>query len=259
MIELVEKIKNIFQIPFVEGIIGAIVTYVFLKLKLRVSLRPLKKIWRIFKDDTIFIILPGITQDSFYIPIVKQHSKIPKNVKLMPFSESIGIAELQKTLEQLFPKKRIVLSNSENFFNITDSYISIGGPSVNKITHDLLNVHKIDYGFQLIYPDHYAIDDVAKKRYKCDEDDNQILNDYGFIFISNNPHNSQKKVCVLCGVWAHGTYSAIQALTSSKMTIKQIAKYLKKNKNILIVTKSNVSDVNTGAPTIDFMRPLQNK
>jgi len=254
---MMEKILNFFNLPFVEAILTTIAILLLNKTKNIIKGRPIKNIWDQFiVKDKINLIFPSFVQSKFNIPFLNTESRIPKNVKLLPLAEGFAISEMVRVLKKIYPKKEIAFHESDSYSDKTSSFISIGGPSVNRITHILLNIQKIDKYFKIVYPDHYAIDRLDNVEYHAQEESESIVNDFGFIFFTENPFNKDAKVCIVCGVWANGTNSAIQALISSKKLQKQIKKEMKSKKNFIFITKSNVSGNVTGKPVLVKSRQI---
>ena len=255
-----ELLFKILQLPFVEAILTALVIAIGAKTVRSIHRRPLRRIWNpiVGKQKTIHLILPSFKLASFHIEIANSDSPIPDNVVLMPFAEALGISDLKRTLEKLYPKKRVILHDSDRFTDFKESFISIGGPSINRVTHELVSVRKIDKGFSIHYPAHAAEDTVPPTAvYSPQKNGNMIIEDYGFIIISDNPFDTEKRVCIVFGVWANGTNSAIQSLIGVNDSAKNIGTYVRKHRNVLVTTRSNVTGVFTGLPEIAKMRPLR--
>lgn len=186
------------------------------------------------KKGDIILVVPNIIMKEFYIPIVDSTSRLPKNVHLLPFAESTGISILFGSLNKIYPKKQIKIIPSYNFSEYRSHLLVMGGPSVNEVTHELLNIQHICKTIEIIYPDHYVKDSLRDKIYKSIEKDEGIIDDYGFLIISRNPFSPDYFVVIFMGVWAHGTNSAIQTF---------LRLYQKKIKNEL--KRKNLPDIQT--------------
>lgn len=264
MPDISKFLRELFDFPFLEtaalGLFYLIVDWI----RKRIRYRQLHKVWDkiIGGHPEINVVFPSFNVKEFQVEIVGKTSHIPSNVHLLPLAESLGISSLVQLFELIYRKKKIVLHPSENFTLLTSSFISIGGPSINRISNMLLNVQQVDKHFKIIYPDHYAQDQFNLRDYVAREKNGAIENDFGFIIIAENPFNPKETVCILCGIWAHGTNAAIQATTKllveqrASDSVKKFVKKLSAKGEILVVVESKVHGFTTGVPNIVMVRDI---
>ncbi|MEH1937346.1 MAG: hypothetical protein V7L14_27295 [Nostoc sp.] len=258
-------INSFLSNPLVQALLGAIlgafITTIQNKIRNYIRLKPFHLIWdNIFDDEeNIYIAVSDIPLDKF--PIFKQNStsQLPNNVSLLGVQEAVGLAELRQAMKIAYPNKKIYPDISRDFNFYTSSFISVGGPSVNSTTYEILINSKLKNQIEIVYPEHYAIDKKNNVEYKPDLIRNEIKEDYGFIIVNRNPFNPNKTVCLFFGVWPQGTRAAIQTmieLNVKEKYVRQLTKLIKRKCPILVIVKTKVVGLVQGTPEIVLLREL---
>jgi hypothetical protein len=261
---VLETLSEIFELPFAETIAVALVTLSVAWLRAKLKYRLFHRVWDRLADKRkdIHIVFPSFNVKQFDIDIVKKKSRIPSNIFLIPLAESLGISQLIQVFERVYRGKRVILHSSNSFAFLTEDFVTIGGPSINRITDLLLNHHNLDCSLRITYPDHYVEDQCDGETYAVQELNGEINNDFGFIIISKNPFNPKAVVFVLYGVWAHGTNSAIQTLTrliidkQQTPSVRRLVDRLDAQGEVTIVSESKIYGFTTGVPDIIKIRDV---
>lgn len=159
------------------------------------------------KCDGVYIILsnflPPINEDEFL-------RRMPKNVVFMPAAEGAAVARLVIALRTA--KRRINIHFTSKDYPANPRHlpvICIGGPSVNAVSKEILAKNHPE--FRIEYPQHDAY--VLNKRFKPDVENDEIIEDYGFL-AGGEFHGAP--YVVLCGVYSSGTWAAAQVLITLK-------------------------------------------
>lgn len=159
------------------------------------------------RGRSVQIVLPGFELHDFLPRGTTERAKIPRNMLVMPMAEGSSIAQLTAAFHEIgAPDVKIVRQEEYQDAGLT---ISIGGPSVNSISHQLLR--RTFPEFHIKYPEHIA--SFGSTWFVADTDsDGALVEDYGFIGFGISP--SGNPWVVLCGVWAPGTQMATTALVN---------------------------------------------
>jgi hypothetical protein len=261
---VLETLSEIFDLPFAETIAVALVTLSVAWLREKLKYRLFHKVWDRLADKRkeIHVVFPSFNVKQFEIEIVKKKSRIPGNIFLIPLAESLGISRLIQVFEKVYRGKKVILHSSDSFGFLTEDFVTIGGPSINRITDLLLNQHNLDCSLKIIYPDHYVEDQCDAETYRVQELNGEIKNDFGFTIISKNPFNPKAVVFILYGVWAHGTNSAIQTLTNviidkqQTPSVRRLVDRLDAQGEVVLVTESKIHGFTTGVPNIIKIRDV---
>ncbi|WP_445357529.1 hypothetical protein ACJJIC_17610 [Microbulbifer sp. ANSA002] len=246
--------------PFVEAFLTASFIGSAAILKKKFDAKDYKALWDKFfgdSDSDIHVVLPLIKQRTLFSEITRTQSRIPDNVLFMPYDESLGIQLLKDRIERVYPKRKVIFHDSHNFVDDHKTFICVGGPAINVVSRDLLLTRRIDEKFKMDFLGRYAIDEVDDSVYKSSVLGDSITEDYGFIFFSKNPYHKDSFICLVFGIWSHGTYSAIQALCGKGTHLPELAESLKLNKSLFAVTKSAVRGMVTGFPSVEKVRRIE--
>lgn len=144
----------------------------------------------------------------------------PANVLLMPAAEGSALARLVIGIRKVKHRVNIQIINGDKYPWNPDHLpvISIGGPSVNDVSKELLAYHP-DFGIS--YPQHDA--HVGNISYKPRQTDGAIVEDYGF---TATGEHMGAPYAVLFGVYSAGTWAATQTFINlqSKIYRKKLAR-----------------------------------
>jgi hypothetical protein len=168
----------------------------------------LSHLYAFFKHaKTIQLIVPQFHTPEFVVDDDGTTAMIPPNVPVMPMAEGGSIVQLVGALHSI-GCRNVRLVDQEHYHDEGHGTvtISVGGPSVNRVSARLLSQNAPD--FHLSYPEHvatYGTTTFTPKR----GGDNSLEDDYGFIAIGTTPKRG--KCLVLLGVWAPGTQAATEA------------------------------------------------
>ncbi|GAA5445031.1 hypothetical protein Misp06_03224 [Microbulbifer sp. NBRC 101763] len=246
--------------PFVEAAFTTLFIGTAAFCKKKFDAKSYRALWDRFLGDSkadIHVVLPLIKQKTLYSDITKTQSLIPDNVLFMPYDESLAIQLLKDRIKKVYPKRKVVFHDSHNFVHDQKTFICIGGPAINVVSRDLLLTRKIDSKFKVDFLGRFANDETDGRVYMSNTLDGSITEDYGFIFITENPCQRDSCVCLVFGIWSHGTYSAIQALCGKGTHLPELANKLKINKSLFAITKSTVRGMVTGFPSVEKVRKIE--
>lgn len=231
-------------LSLVAAAIFALIGWVGKNVLLKFRLRHMQ--YLLGDADSVKIVFP-----TFFSPIFLEDSPgkgavIPKNILLMPLAEARAISDITKAISIASPKSKIIFQSPEEFVDDGTPFISIGGPSVNFVSENILNEYWSS--FELIYPEHYAKNGGVT--YKPIIKDHCLVNDFGFLFQTRL--NSDTKSLVVCGVWAIGTELATKVYLDALRIkgVKDIRNKVRKGEDIFIVSEGKVSRIWAGAPKI---------
>jgi hypothetical protein len=258
--DLADSILELLSAPFVEAFLTATFIGSGAVLKKKVDAKTFKNLWDNFFGESgseIHVVLPLIKQESLFSEIASTQSRIPENVLFLPYSEALGIQLLKDTIEKAYPKKKVIFHDSRNFVGDQKSFICVGGPAVNIVSRDLLLTRKIDKKFKMDFLGRFAVDEVDESVYRSNTLKGSITEDYGFIFFAENPYHKNSCICLIFGIWSHGTHSAVQALCKKGEPLKELVTYLKDNRSLFAVTKSTVRGMVTGFPNVEKVRRIE--
>lgn len=252
---------RLFELPFVEAAGGGAALYLVARARRFLRQRPFHHIWDAILVDAedVYIVYSDMALREFKIFGMDATSELPRNVPLLPVQEAVGISDLYRALRDSYRKRRIHMDSARDFRRYDKTIISIGGPSVNRVTNEFLNNRRIDSKFRMIYPDHVAEDDADETQYTCDERDGEIVHDYGFIFIAPNPLNRAHTFCALFGIWPQGSRAAVKTLVEparSDAHYKHFIGRVKARSGVFGVVKAEVAGLIPGEPEFVKVREL---
>jgi hypothetical protein len=259
------KFADVLRSPWTQTVIGAVLgiglAWASEHIHVYFQRRPFHAIWDniLGEQRTIPIAIGGITRPGYFIPL-RTNSKVvlPSNVPLFGVQEGMGVSVLREALVSTFGEGSVKLNQYKDFGPLkTDSFVSIGGASVNEVTYNLLVTQPVDTKFKMVYPDHYAVDDGQV--YRAEQQDGLITKDYGFIIVAPNPYDAQKTVCLAFGIWPQGTNAALYFLSHPEDVgpkSGQFTDLLRKHKGAVVVVETNVYDFTVGHPTLVHAREL---
>jgi hypothetical protein len=260
---------RVFELQFIEGAVeevigGAVVllfTVVFAWARRFLRQRPFHKIWDPVVADAqdIHIVYADMVLPEFEIGGTSEKSHLPLNVPLLPAQEAVGISDVYRALHHNYGKRRIHLHSARDFRQYNETVVCIGGPSVNKATKEFLSNRRLDSKFRMIYPQHRAEDDADGEQYTCEERDEEITSDYGFIFIAPNPLAKAHTICALFGIWPQGSRAAAQMLVDparSDPRFKDFVSRVKDRSGVLGIVKTEVHGLEIGDPWFVKVRDL---
>lgn len=254
--------------PLTQGIVGAIVgailALLFQRLKQLIDLFPSRRLLKtlIPPESNIYIAIASIELKEFSLIMGKGKADLPTNVNLIGLHDALGAAYLQDSLKRLFRKKNFTLCSADSFTCFDGAIITLGGSSVNRITHALLDDRKLDKSFEVKYPEHFAVDHYEGQDRRFDatvrQIDKSIVEDYSFILVAPSPFNLRRKVCVLQGLWPYGTWGAIYAMINPRATglYKAWKKLKNRKKGFLAILTVPVADDFPGIPRLVSIREI---
>lgn len=204
------------------------------------------------KSDKVKIVFPTFFCPVFLDDSVGKGAIIPKNIHLMPLAEGRAITEIAQAISVIKPKCEIVIQSSSEFDDDGTPFISIGGPSVNSVSGQIIEDHW--HEFKLIYPEHFAT--YGGVTYKPEIEDGKLATDFGFAFQTKIPSGS--RTIVFCGVWAIGTELSVKSYLNifKEKDKKDIRRKIEEGKNILLISEGKVSRLWANQPTIIGWREL---
>ncbi|WP_444884211.1 hypothetical protein [Microbulbifer sp. PSTR4-B] len=258
--DLADSILDFLSAPFMEAFLTTIFIGSGAALKKTIDTSAFRSLWTNFfsdSDSEIHVVLPLIKQKTLFSDFASRQSQIPDNVLFLPYDEAVGMQLLKEAIEKAFPRKKVICHDSRNFVGDQESFICIGGPAVNAVSRDLLLTRKLDAKFKMDFLGRSAFDEVDESVYRSNTLKGSITEDYGFIFFAENPYHKNSCICLVFGIWSHGTYSAVQALCQKGKPLKELVRHLKNNKSLFAVTKSTVRGLVTGFPTVEKVRRIE--
>jgi hypothetical protein len=242
--------------------VGAGATYAIARGRRAIQRRPFHQIWNALLGDAevVNIVYADVALPEFEIAEMREKSRLPRNVPLLGVQEAVGLAAVAGALRQHYGNRRIEVNSARDFHQYEETVISIGGPSVNRVTKEFLEKHKLDSKFSITYPAHVAADAADGSEYRCDERDDEIVGDYGFIFIAPNPLNPSNTVCILFGIWPQGSRAATKMLVEPERSDPHFKDFLARvqaRSGVFAVVKSAVMGLRPGEPKFIKVRGLQ--
>ena len=152
MIDFLREVLN----STYQAAIGALIVVIFATINRSLLRRPFRRIWDVIlgsneKKKSIVIVMPSITMVRLGKPEKKTWDHMPKNINLLTLPEAIGVAELIEKLRNAYKDLQITICSDEEFNDYDKNFISIGGPSVNIVSKNLLITREIDKYFKKEY------------------------------------------------------------------------------------------------------------
>lgn len=182
-------------------------------------------------DDLVQIVIPDFGISTFVPQTGTQRARIPTNVRVMPLAEGEAIGNLVSTLREAGYKK-IELINQNQYQDSAPLTFSVGGPSVNSVTGDVMENEFPAFG--MTYPQHTATVGSVSLKPKSDAS-GALLEDFGFTALVKS--SRQHTVICVFGVWALGTKVSIDALIAAKES-PSFVKALKGGGPALVVSEA---------------------
>jgi len=269
------------------AIIGAAIPVWIAALFLATSVqKPSDKIWTALagQQESVPVIVSNFSQQNFNTG--SGIAILPQNVPLVGIADALGASELVDALSHSHPQRtaRLLVTEEVGQEHRQASFLTVGGPSVNKMTDNLVAKWKdqeqdpqqaysftknvtLDGKLIIHYPDHYVedygeIDEKTKqapKLYVLGIVNRRVTHDFGFIVIGPNPFDGSKTVCALYGIWPQGTQAAIRALTrpdTRNPLFTELLNRLEKHEGVVAVVETNVWSFTAESPRIIAVRKL---
>jgi hypothetical protein len=225
---------------------------------------PFHEIWDPILEgaNSIPIVIGGIRAEGFTPIGTDKPVRLPRNVLLVGVEDGAGMSLLRESLVRAFGRnKRPTLHQPDDFGdNIKTSFVSVGGPSVNKVTGRIL---AYTIGIQMVYPadlldDPYAM--IGQRKFSAEQDpQGNVTKDVGFIIVKPNPFAPDHTVCVVFGIWPYGTSAALEELSTPDMTnthFKEFVRQAKLHAPFVAVVETKVEGLQHGTPDLVEVDPL---
>jgi len=192
------------------GLATTFIGYVIGRLwQITVDRRPYRRIKRFWKP-----ILSGDTQIivSRFTPDTSDPHMTFEYPGLVGGGDALAMRELTTFFEKIHTKGVHVVYVDEPSVDRTKNLILVGGPGINAVTKDALDLLKPKLQFGYARPGLVEIRDLAPEP----ESDNgnypsytpEPGKDYGVIIRACNPFDSTKVAVILAGAYGHGTWAA---------------------------------------------------
>jgi hypothetical protein len=192
------------------------------------------------------VVIPSFEVGDFLPRGAVERAAIPPNIKVLLMPEASAVADLLAALYEAGASQIDVVRQED--FRDDGLTISLGGPSVNSISADLLRRSFPD--FRIKYPEHIA--SYGSTSFVASTDDKgELVEDYGFLASSRTA--TGHRCIVLCGVWAFGT--RIAATTLIRMPRRsRMRKMLRSGIPFLAVIHGQVDGFATEHPNVVEIR-----
>jgi hypothetical protein len=192
----------------------------------------------------VFILLPNFRPFCEDNPFISHQ---PNNILLMPASEGSALARLVIAIRTVNHKADIQIISGDKYPRNPDhlSVISIGGPSVNAVSKELLADHS---DFCISYPEHDAY--VRDKHYKPKQENGAIVEDYGFTATGDH---LGAPYAVLFGVYSAGTWAATQ--TFINLQNNNYRKRLARRERLFLVSYTEVDGLELDPDRVELIAP----
>jgi hypothetical protein len=139
-----------------------------------------------------------------------------------------------------------------NFNDQYDLTFSIGGPSVNALSADMLKREFPD--FRIDYREHIAHYCTTTFEPGVDPQSREIVDDYGFIFRCST--HAGQTAFVLCGVHAPGTEIATKCLLGLRRS-SEAARLIRAGKKVFIVSTAVLNGLRQGSWMVTETREVR--
>lgn len=203
----------------------------------------------VFKgEDIIPVVTSHMRQASFQRVGSQQIVQLPSNAQFIPSNVAIGAALIYSYVHNRYAgKKTTVLHfDNENWGSDSHCFISIGGPFVNEIAKEVIEGKRVT-DFEITdLPTARDQKDVyeAQRENKSTQPDAALTIDYGFLIYMRNPHNPDKRIIIVFGLWPPGAQAAAAAILNpgkrSDRLVKQLYKAIRKDHNVIGIIRVNV-------------------
>lgn len=179
-------------------ILGIIFNSVFDNIRKKA---PVRSFWDGCLKSSVNIIIPSWPADYEEQPLRTGHSDLLAAARAASLLSSFhNRREEIKILEGKYAAQD----------RLEENVILIGGPVTNEITRRIMQEFEMPFSFA----DHILLDNRHNKKYEAKADENEcILEDYGFVLKTKNPYNDQKSLVIIAGCYGYGTYSGAVAIT----------------------------------------------
>jgi hypothetical protein len=272
----------------VIAVAAAIIGYFIPVLIQSYQRRPFAKMWAALLRDqkTVPIIIADVPAQEFAIPRFHTKSRLPANVPLLGLQDALGVSELTSKLSEAGWAPQLHTTEESGVLMHQYSFVSIGGPSVNGATYELvasceevanggrgkviLHGNMLDSKLIIFYPSH-EVEDLGTSppgKFMATKSNSGLSVDYGFIEIGPNKYVSgqytggQNAIAVF-GLWPPGTQAAIDALIypdTSSVLGKRMQSMIKNNQPLVAVVEVSVTNLSTpNPPMLVAVRPLEPK
>lgn len=200
------------------------------------------------KDGIIKIVIPTILKASFPKDHFSENAIIPDNIPLMPMPEGRALANLVSGISDAIRGVDIKFVTHNDFVDDgVTPFVSIGGPSVNEVSREILN--QMVPGFRIQYPDHIGYFGSRKMSPRVEK--GILLEDFGFLFQGKSRLGT--RCIVVCGVWATGTELACVTYAGSVQndSVSKVRRLLFRQSELFVVLKATVQNYQIGEPKLD--------
>lgn len=185
------------------------------------------------KNARVQVVVPSFDVTEFLPRGATERVVVPPNLLAMPMAEGGAIAALVTMVDGL-RRGHVHLVPQKAFQDNATLTISIGGPSVNSVSADIL--HRYFPIFRIKYPEHIASFGSMTFQPATDAD-GALVEDFGFI--ASVTADNGRKYLVLCGVWSMGTQIATDALLDVPRH-SPVRRYLHKGVSFMAVAHGTV-------------------
>jgi hypothetical protein len=201
------------------------------------------------REDHVHMVTAHMKQTSFERIDSKQVIQLPSNAPFLPSSAAVSAALIYSYAHERYGAKRTALLHfdDDNWGADAHNFISIGGPFVNAVAREVVEVIRIpafeitDSAVAKDERDIFAPERLSKSA----QPDAALITDYGFIIFTKNPRNRAKRICVAFGLWPPGTQAAVSAIldcrTQPRRLYKQLRKAIVNDHSVIGVVKVRVS------------------
>ena len=188
----------------VVKVVSNVITYI---LTLRWNLR---RLFSFTNKEDVYVISGSIDD------------KTNKDIALLMGPDASAASNLYRTIEDIYPGSKVkhIYSTTHQSIYIDENIVSVGGPTHNTCTENLMKHLKSIVFFDENDALNYK-DQIYSKSEEQDED-------YGLIIRMENPFATTRKALIVAGCGSHGVLAASMFFNKTRK-IKNIHKDFKKN------------------------------
>lgn len=226
--------------------------------------QPLRRIWDVILGEAeskkLYIVMPSVDMGRLQVADREVWTHVPKNISLVPLPEAVAVSQLVGRFREVYRQLEVEICSPESFANYDCTFVSVGGPSVNSVTRDLVKEHGIDWSLHIQLPAHVIRDVHHRREYSATEVGDEVVEDVGFSLVVKNPLYPTRMCAICMGIWAHGTGAAIRVLLGEchrQPLFAQMTRYLRSRTGMLIVSKVRVQHLFLGHPQLVRVRELR--
>jgi hypothetical protein len=136
--------------------------------------------------------------------------------------------------------------DNDNWGADTRNFICIGGPFVNEVAREVVEVRRVP-SFEItdtpIANDEN--DSYAPERAQPVRPDAPLITDYGFVIYTKNPRNIEKRICLVFGLWPPGTEASVKVIlnprTRPRRLYRKLHRAIKSDHNVIAIVKVRVA------------------